>query len=368
MTWYTMHISKRKTNFILFYPIVFLLMVSCKHDPVISVKAKEVKKPTPYNLELPKGFPPMDIPEDNPLTVEGVELGRKLFYDERLSGDNTQSCSSCHMPEYSYADSNDFSLGIDGLKGKRSAMAIVNVGYNMASFWDGRAKTLEDQALLPVVDPLEMNATWPDVLEKLNADQEYRDMFKIAFNIDVIDSLDVAKAIAQFERTMVSGNSKFDKYVNGELLLEPDESRGFQLFNGEGGDCRHCHGTALFMGFEMVNNGLDQTTTDNGYGDVTGNPLDMGKFRPPTLRNITLTGPYMHDGRFETLEEVIEFYNSGVHQDSPNLSIDMKKVNRTDNGGSLNLTSQQKADLLAFLKTLTDEEFLMNKNFQDPGK
>ncbi|UTW65867.1 c-type cytochrome [bacterium SCSIO 12643] len=359
-----MHLTRYiKYKFILL-GVGLLSIASCTHDPVI--KPAPPKEATPYNLELPPGFPPMEIPADNPMTVEGVELGRKLFYDIRLSGNNTQSCADCHITEFGYSDSARFSLGIDGLKGKRNAMAVINVGYNIASFWDGRAKTLEEQALMPVTDPLEMHANWPDVLVKLNADQEYRDMFKVAFKVDVIDSLDVAKAIAQFERTMISGNSRFDKYVNGALLLEPNELRGFQVFATERGDCFHCHGTSLLMGFAFENNGLQQTMEDIGYGKVTGLSTDEGKFRPPTLRNIALTAPYMHDSRFTTLEEVVEFYNSGVNQSSPNISPLMLKANRPN--GSLNLTAQEKADLVAFLKTLTDEDFINNKSFQDPNK
>lgn len=359
-----MHLTRLiKYNFLLL-GFGALSVVSCKHDPVVG--PPKPKEATPYNLELPDGFPPMEIPDDNPLTVEGIELGRALFYDIRLSGNNTQSCADCHIAQFGYADSAKFSLGIDGLKGKRNAMAVVNVGYNLASFWDGRAKTLEDQALMPVTDPLEMNATWPDVLVKLNADEDYREKFKVAFKVDVIDSFDVAKAIAQFERTMISGNSRFDKYVNGELLLETNELRGFQVFATERGDCFHCHGTSLLTGFAFENNGLQQTMTDIGYGGVTGLSTDNGKFRPPSLRNIALTAPYMHDSRFNTLEEVVEFYNSGVNQNSPNVSPLMLKANRIN--GSLNLTAQEKADLVAFLKTLTDEDFINNKSFQDPNK
>jgi cytochrome c peroxidase len=359
-----MQLTRKYIYIILAFGLGSLLMSSCIHDPVSLIPPP--KEPTPYNLVLPKGFPPMEIPENNPFTVEGIELGRKLFYDIRLSGNNTQSCADCHATIYSYADSAKFSLGIDGLEGKRNAMAVINVGYNIASFWDGRSKTLEDQALMPVVDPLEMHANWPEVLVKLNEDQEYRDLFKLVYKVDVIDSLDVARAIAQFERTMVSGNSRFDKFERGELLLNPDELRGFQVFATEKGDCFHCHGTSLFMGFQFENNGLQQTMTDIGYGKVTGSSLDNGKFRAPSLRNIAQTAPYMHDGRFKTLEEVIEFYNSGVNQNSPNVSPLMLKQNRPH--GSLNLTPQQKSDLVAFLKTLTDSEFLNNESFQDPNQ
>ena len=186
-------------------------------------------------------------------------------------------------------------------------MAIINMGYSFAYFWDGRSATLEEQALEPVRNPIEMNANWPDVLTTLNADSAYRELFKVAYNVDGIDSFDVAKALAQFERTMISGNSRFDQFERGELLLTEKERDGLVIFMTERGDCFHCHGTSLLMGFAFENNGLQQVVADNGLGDVTGLSSDIAKFKPPTLRNIALSSPYMHDGRFSTLEEVVEF-------------------------------------------------------------
>lgn len=339
-----------------------LTIASCTPDPVEPCPPAEA---TPYSLEIPRGFPMMAIPEDNSLTVEGIALGRKLFYDTRLSDDNTQSCASCHQTNASYADSNQFSTGIDGSIGTRNAMAVVNIGYSFALFWDGRSATVEEQALAPVTNPIEMNTTWPKVLSKLNADTYYKDMFKIAFGVDVIDSLDVAKAIAQFERTMLSGNSKYDKWLRGEALLTTNEMNGLALFSDEKADCFHCHGTSLFMGFAYENNGVQPVMIDKGLGDVTGLSTDIGKFKPPTLRNIELTAPYMHGGQFNTLEEVVEFYNSGVNQSSPNVSPLMLKSNRP--GGSLNLTVQERADLVAFLKILSDPDFINNPDFMDPN-
>jgi cytochrome c peroxidase len=263
-----------------------------------------------------------------------------------------------------YTDSNRFSTGIDGSVGNRNGMAIINLGYSYAFFWDSRSVTLEEQALDPVTNPIEMNAKWPDVLIKLNADEEYRQQFKIAFGVDEIDSTEVTKALAQFERTMLSANSKFDKFLRQEDTLTDSEQRGRTIFDTERADCFHCHGTRLLMGFANQNNGLQQVMTDLGVGGENGNPMDIGKFKPPTLRNIALTGPYMHDGRFETLEEVIEFYNSGVNQNSPNVSPIMLKNNRP--GGTLNLTQQEKDDLLAYLLTFTDEDFITNPNFMAP--
>ncbi|MGB1003235.1 MAG: cytochrome-c peroxidase [Salibacteraceae bacterium] len=346
--------------------IVGFLLVnqySCKSDdPIDCVPVTE--EAIPYEMELPRGFPPMSIPVDNPLTVQGVNLGRHLFYDNRLSGDNTQSCATCHLAENSFSDPNRFSEGITGALGDRNAMAIINLGYAYSLFWDGRSSTLEEQALEPVTNPIEMNATWPEVLIKLNEDDYYKEQFKIAFGVDVIDSTDVAKAIAQFERTMLSGESKFDKFLRKEVPFTESELRGRDIFDTERGDCFHCHGTRLLTGFQDQNNGVQQVMEDLGVGGVNGDPNDIGKFKPPSLRNIELTGPYMHDGRFETLEEVIEFYNSGVNQSSPNVSPLMLKPNRIN--GSLNFTQQEKDDLLAYLLTFTDLEFTTNPDFLEP--
>ncbi|MFT4754831.1 MAG: cytochrome c peroxidase [Salibacteraceae bacterium] len=348
----------------LFFVFGFFLS-SCAIEPVECTEGPEApEKVIPYELEFPIGFPVFGVPEDNPMTVQGVELGRKLFYDTRLSGDNTQACATCHISQASYSDSNRYSTGIDGSIGDRNAMAIVNLGYSFAYFWDGRSTTLEIQALDPVTNPMEMNANWTDVLVSLNEDVYYRQKFKVAFDVDVIDSLDVGKALAQFERTMMSGNSKFDRSRQGGETLTPSETRGQLIYTTERADCFHCHGTTLLMGFTYENNGLQQTLLDQGRGGVTGNPFDVAKFKPPTLRNIALTGPYMHDGRFQTLKEVIEFYNSGVNQSSPNVSPLMLKSNRP--GGSLNLSQEEKDDLLAFLLTLTDTEFITNPAFMAP--
>jgi cytochrome c peroxidase len=311
---------------------------------------------TPYTIATPFGFPDMIIPTDNPTTVEGIALGDKLFHDKILSGDGTQSCASCHMQTAGFSDTNRFSAGIDGLMGDRNASAIINAGWNTTNFWDGRAITLEDQAFGPVVNPIEMNDTWPNVENKLNANQEYKQLFKEVFNINNIDSTHVVRAIAQFERTLVSANSKFDKYLNNEVQLSPSELNGYTIFNTEKGDCFHCHGTQLFMDNSFHNNGLDaEPFTDLGLAKITGNTEDNGKFKTPTLRNIEASAPYMHDGRFATLEEVVEHYNSGGVYSST-IDPKMKKV-----GIGLQLTNQEKADLIAYLKTLTDTDFISVK-------
>ncbi len=323
-----------------------------------------VYDPTPYELELPLGLPEMVIPEDNPLTKEGVALGRKLFYEKRLSGDNTMSCASCHNQALGFTDNGKaVSTGIDGVAGNRNAMQLINLGYGFSFFWDGRSKSLEDQAIEPVPNPIEMHESWPNAMDKLQADDEYPSLFYKAFGTDEIDSNLVAKAIAQFERTLISGNSPADAFVNNTADLSSSARLGFIIYTTEKGDCFHCHpvSNGLYTDNLFRNNGLDETSLDSGLAAVTKDPNDLGKFKVPTLRNIAQTAPYMHDGRFETLEEVIEHYNEGGHA-SATIDPLMKHV-----GTGLNLAPQEKQNLLDFLNSLTDEEFLNNEDFSDPN-
>ena len=338
--------------------VLVAVLAACRKDTEIAEFSN-----TPYVLDLPLYFPPMDIPADNALTVEGIALGRELFYEKRLSADNSLACAGCHGAEHSYTDDDQFSLGIDDVAGDRNSMPIINLGYNNGFFWDGRAATLEEQILGPVPNVVEMHQSWPAAAEKLCNDPEYRSMFYAAFGSTKIDSTTVSKAIAQFLRTMVSGNSRYDKFVRGEVLLTPDELEGLNIFTTERGDCFHCHGGTFFSAQIYSNNGLDATFTDLGYGDVTGDANDNGKFKTPTLRNIEYTAPYMHDGRFATLEAVINHYSTGVVW-SPTIDANMKKV---DDGG-LQLNPTEKAQLKAFLLTLSEPEFLTHPDYQDPNQ
>ena len=343
-----------------------ILLFSCKKegciDPIalnynpdvhINNGSCEYITTTPYDIITPYGFPDMIIPEDNPMTFEGVELGRKLFNDPILSANNTLACINCHMPESSFSDPNQFSTGIDGFLGNRNSSALINLGWSSSFNWDGSVKSLEEQAFEPVTNSLEMHNSWNNVENTLNQDEEYLLLFKQAYNIDYIDSTHVVMAIAQFERTLISNNSKFDKYSRGEEVFTKSELNGFAIFNSEKGDCFHCHGTSLFTDNLFHNNGLDvEPFLDLGLGKITENTSDNGKFKTPTLRNVEVSAPYMHDGRFATLEKVIEHYDSGGHFSS---TVDplMKKL-----GVGLNLTNQEKSDLIAFLKTLTDYDFI----------
>jgi cytochrome c peroxidase len=330
----------------------------------------EPTPPTPYNLDVPILFSqnliaPI-IPNDNPMTYQGVALGRKLFFDPILSGDGTQSCATCHAPQFAFAENTAFSTGIDGIQGTLSAMPLFNMAWNWSNkfFWDGRATSIEDQALGPVTNPIEMHNTWQNAVNSLQNHPDYPQLFNGAFETTIIDSLLVVKAIAQFERTLISGNAKFDKYLRGEVSLTPAEANGFNIFMDEArGDCFHCHGSAnqpLWTDNDFHNNGLDATFTDNGLGDVTGDPNDNGKFKTPSLRNLAFTAPYMHDGRFNTLDEVINHYSEGL-VDSPTIDPLMKKV---DEGG-VHLTPQDKSDLKAFLLSLSDPSFINNPDFQN---
>ncbi|MBK7946121.1 MAG: cytochrome-c peroxidase [Flavobacteriales bacterium] len=356
--------------------IVLLSLAACKRDDDCPDDGDGAHQATPYALQIPPGFPPMTIPADNPMTVEGVKLGRFLFYEERLSGDNTQSCGSCHGQVFAFSDHGDrFSTGIDGLQGDRNSMVLQNLGWEQRFFWDGRAQTLEEQVLQPVENPIEMHESWPNAVAKLQADPAYRQLFMDAFGSSTITKERAAKALAQFLRTLISGNSPFDKWQRGEAALDPDAQLGFLLTQMEGGDpslglggqwgadCFHCHphGGGRFTDGLMRNNGLDSVFTDLGFGGVTGQAEHMGLFKTASLRNVAVSGPYMHDGRFGTLQEVIEHYNSGGRS-SATISPFMKFQQ-----GGLTLSAEKKAQLLAFLNSLTDTEFLSNPEFSDPG-
>ena len=347
-----------------FYIFSFLLLMSC------SSSEEETYVPVAHQLEIPQLFKdklidPV-IPNSNPLTEEGIALGKKLFFDKILSGDGTQSCASCHQPEKAFTDNLQFSEGIEGRKGFRNAMPLFNLAWNFDEFfaWDGKDFTLENQAFEPVTNPLEMNANWKEIEIRLNNHATYPDLFQKAFGISKIDSTHVVKAIAQFERTLISGNSKFDKYLLGEATLTPEEENGFNVFMDEAkGDCFHCHGSnnnPLWTDNQFHNNGLDATFTDLGLGAISGDPADNGKFKTPSIRNLAFTAPYMHDGRFATLEEVINHYSEGL---KPSSTIDplIKKVNE----GGVKLSEKDKTDLKAFLLTLSDTEFVSNPRFKE---
>ncbi|MEZ5045443.1 MAG: cytochrome c peroxidase [Chitinophagaceae bacterium] len=304
----------------------------------------------------------MSIPSDNPMSSEGIALGRKLFYEKLLSQDNSISCASCHQFKNYFIDSvGAFSLGVNQLVGTRNSMPLFNIGYSKTFFWDGGAPNLESQVLGPITNPVEMNESIEHVIQKLQLHPEYPTLFKKAFGSDIISSKHIMYAIAQFERTLLSANSKYDQWKRGEILLSDEEMRGMNVYTDENkGDCVHCHSIgSTFTDFEFRNTGLDSIPIDRGRYLITLNNSDDGKFKTPTLRNIAKTAPYMHDGRFNTLRECIDHYNVGFKY-SANLSPELasKPKNR--------MSEQDINDLISFLKTLTDYEFLNKSQFDEP--
>ncbi len=329
--------------------------------------------PTDYEVPAFPEFPKMEIPADNPLTNEGITLGQHLFFDPILSADNTMSCASCHFPELAFTDANAVSVGIDNVAGERSSMSLINSGFfTTGLFWDGRVMTLEEQALLPVEDPIELHHTWPEVINDLQESELYQRLFREAFGITSTSEITkelAAKAIAQFERILVSGNSKFDKVLRNQTAFTDEELNGFNMyfdvetfgFETPDAECLHCHSAPLMTSGEYLNNRLTPAETledfaDLGRGAVTGVPFDNGRFRAPSLRNIALTAPYMHDGRFQTLREVLNHYNSGGHP-SPNGNPLVYP---------LGLSEEQLDDLELFLHTLTDTSFYSNPYASNP--
>ena len=350
-----------------------VIAACCKEDAIFNPADLSAipYHPTTYNLQAPAGFPQLEIPSDNPLTVEGIWLGRKLFFDPILSLDSTMSCGSCHLQPGGFTDNLAVSTGVDDIPGRRSSMSLLNVAFHYTGlFWDGRSSSLEDQALLPVEDPIELHESWPNVEAKFRRHAAYPTDFRKAFGINHTSEITrelAVKALAQFERTLISsGQSKYDRYVRGEIFLDDDEFNGMEMFFDVNNDlpdaeCAHCHAPPLFTINEFRNNGIEDVRTldafpDKGRGEVTGDSLDNGKFKIPTLRNIQYSGPFMHDGRFSTLDEVLDHYNSGGH----------RQKNTDPLIRPLGLTEVQKQDLLAFISTLVDTTFLQNPEHSSP--
>ncbi len=329
---------------------------------------------TPFDFEIPQGFPEPFIPSDNPMTVEGIKLGRHLFYEKRLSADLTMSCGSCHQQSNAFADffSEKTSLGVNNTRGRRNAMPLFNLAWQEFFFWDGRARSLEEQSLHPIDDPQELGSDVPTVISRLEKDTAYPAMFAAAFGSEEINKDRLAKALAQFERSIVSYHSKFDSVARLNIgSFTPSQERGRQMFNGEVGDCFHCHGeieTQFLMGAfgkdnTFLNNGSDPTfSPDQGRMEVTGDPSDLGKFKVPSVRNVGQTFPFFHDGRIPDIDSLVEFYNFGGHP-GPGNNID---PNMKAAGQGRNWSEQQKTDLANYLLTFTDFKFLSDSAYSDP--
>jgi cytochrome c peroxidase len=327
--------------------------------PVAGCKSVVPAKPlgTPASIHSPLGLPPVPIPPENPPTVQTIALGRRLFYDQRLSKDNTLACASCHNPKFYFTDGLQFSKGVGGEVGVRNAPTLLNVAYQPFQFWDGRALNLEDQAASPIANPIEMNQSHDVSVSKLRRDPVYRAMFRDAFGTEDVTLKRIENALASFERTLLSGNSAFDRFQYGHdsNALTPQQVRGLAIFiNPVKGNCAACHTInaqyALFTDgkFHNLGEGVGDDGTsfkDTGRYHQTGIETDRGAFKTPTLRNVARTAPYMHDGSLGTLKAVVDFYAGGGNS-NPNLDKEIK---------SIHLSGQDREDLVSFLNSLTGD-------------
>lgn len=300
-----------------------------------------VASPAAQLPKVPLGLPAVPVPDNNPLTLEKIELGKQLYFDRRLSSDNSVSCADCHDPKKGWSNGEQFATGFKKQKGGRSAPTVLNTAYQQFQFWDGRAGTLEEQALGPVQNPIEMNMTLPKMISTLKGLEGYRSQFRKVFGTDVTED-GVAKAIAAFERTILSGNAPYDRYKAGDkMAMSGSAVRGMDLFFNKA-RCSACHAGPNFTdnGFHNIGVGMDKAKPDEGRFVVSKLLGDRGAFKTPTLRDIARTAPYMHDGSQKTLEEVVDHYDRGGIK---NEQLDEEMV-------PLNLTAQEKADLVTFMK------------------
>lgn len=332
--------------------------------PLVSCKKDISGKPNPelpidvddsYIYNTPSYFPALNYPNDNKPTRRKFELGKKLFFDKLLSKENAISCGSCHFQNLAFSDSVQFSIGSAGQLGERNSPTLTNIGYNSNFFWDGGVPTLELQALAPLDNHKEFDLPYDSLLLRLNNNSNYKQLFMAAFNEDATLN-NYTKALACYQRAFISGNSKYDDYFyrNNSKAFTASELSGFQLFINPTIGCNSCHSGFNFTNGGFENNGLSVNYKDAGRYKVTGYIQDLAKFKVPTLRNVALTAPYMHDGSFATLTQVIDHYDSGGQAHS----------NKSPKVKPLNLTTQQKTDLVNFLKTLTDDEFIKNQDLK----
>ncbi|MCF6349538.1 MAG: cytochrome-c peroxidase [Flavobacteriaceae bacterium] len=387
------------------FVLVSMTFFSCKEDVIEPFIAIHDLPQTPYNYSnviFPEAFNDFvlsldNTPNDNQITNHGATLGRVLFYDKKLSLNHTISCASCHIQEFGFSDPRQKSIGFKGGHTRRNSMNLVNSSFYEPNkyFWDHRANSLEEQVLMPLQDVIEMGMTLELLIARLSTLDYYKPLFQKAFDSEEVTSDKISKALAQFVRSIYSFNSKYDRGIEATKDIFKDfpnftaqENMGKDIFNGKltptiNGNCAFCHMTnintlhfsvpvnpdtanqVIFSAFRADNIGLDEDllSDDNGLGEITNNISDNGKFKTPSIRNIELTAPYMHDGRFETLEEVVEHYSTGVKA-HPFLSSFM--INGDGTPRKLNLTDEESAALVAFLKTLTDEVMINEVKYSNP--
>lgn len=345
----------------LFWVIGFAGLTACNNTRLPH------QEPEPFTVTAPENLSEtVPAPERNPFTREGVLLGRKLFYDPILSGNNKISCASCHQPDKAFSDGLALSThGISGLALHRNAPALQNLAWHKGWFWDGGAKDIESLNFGPIKHVDEMGQNLTELVKELQNHPEYPRLFKAAFQTDTVSTVLLTRALAQFERTLISADSRYDKYVRNEGgKLNDQELVGLSLFRQK---CASCHATDFFTDHDYHNNGLDNTYSDAhealawGRGRISEKPEDMGKYKTPTLRNIALTAPYMHDGRYRSLEEVLEHYRTGV---KPSATLDSRL--QQNGSAGIAMTEEEKTKIIQFLQTLTDPVFTNNPAFSAP--
>ncbi|MDN5213147.1 cytochrome c peroxidase [Fulvivirgaceae bacterium BMA12] len=343
-----------KTKKYLVYGWVLFLFWSCSDDDAAS--PKDI-----YAFEKPAHFPDATYTfENNPITKEGFELGKKLFFDPILSRDKSVSCNNCHQQSRAFADSplHPTSIGVDNRVGIRNAPPLANLAFMQEFFWDGGVTHLDFVPINAIESDVEMDETLVNVVKKLNEHDEYPLLFEKAFGVKEITSPFMLHAISQFTAMMVSAGSRYDKYVLEGTALSNEEMAGMKLFEKK---CATCHSGELFSDFSYRNNGLNDSFGDLGRGRITEDEADHGKFRVPSLRNAELTAPYMHNARFLTLEEVLDHYDGGM-VDSPTLDPLFKDG---DQVVGISLTTEEKTSIIAFIKTLTDRDFIAEPKFRN---
>ena len=331
-----------------FSVVIVILLSSCKKN--------ELEPYEPWAFKKQSYFPdPAYNFENDKQTYQKFELGRALFYDPVLSSDSTVSCSMCHEQPHGFGShSTALSAGVNGLMGTRNSPAIFNMAWSPTFMWDGGINHIEVMPIAPITNPVEMNETLANVVMKLQQSDRYRNLFRSAYGSETVTEQKVLKALTQFMMMIISDNSKYDQVRRGEATYTETEQQGYDLFVQK---CSQCHTEPLFTDYAYRNNGLDATFSDIGRALITQQAADEGKFKTPTLRNVELTYPYMHDGRFFTLNQVLDHYNAGIEQSAtldPSLS------------AGIPLTNTEKLRLIAFLKTLTDYKLLNNWSVMEP--
>ena len=327
-----------------------LFLIACQKEANLPVFEENI-------LVIPEGFPEIIFPEGNEFSKARWELGKKLFYDTVLSRDSSTSCASCHLPNHAFSDRVDFSLGVGATIGNRNSPTLANVAYHPYYTREGGVPTLEMQILVPIQEHNEFDFNVLLIVERLQKDSLYQQMSRTAYNRDGMDAFVLTRAISNFERTLISGNSRYDQYYfqNKNNAITAAEKSGMDLFFGEKTGCNNCHNDFNFTNYAFENNGLYETYSDPGRFRLTGDEIDRARFKVPTLRNIELTAPYMHDGSMNSLEEIISHYESGG-KSHPNKSELLQPFS---------LTEKEKEELILFLKTLTDESFINNPLFNE---